>query len=106
LTDSRVRVRFPSCPRHRYRFAGHAVHEELAFYVGAGLQPIEALATATVNAARLVGDENEWGAIREGRSADLVVLLANPLDDIANTRTIADVVRAGRVIDRAALPVR
>jgi imidazolonepropionase-like amidohydrolase len=89
-----------------YRFAGHAVHEELAFYVGAGLRPIEALATSTINAARLVGDENEWGSIREGRSADLVILRADPLDDIVNTRTIVEVVRAGIVIDRAALPVR
>jgi imidazolonepropionase-like amidohydrolase len=50
-----------------------------------------------------VGDENEWGSIREGRSADLVILRADPLDDIVNTRTIVEVVRAGIVIDRAAL---
>ncbi|WP_395074193.1 amidohydrolase family protein, partial [Hyphococcus sp.] len=50
-----------------YRIAGVALHEELAFYVEAvGLTPREALATATVNAARLVGDQNEWGALREG----------------------------------------
>lgn len=89
-----------------YRFAGYALHQELAFYVDAGLSEREALATATVNAARLVGDEDRWGAIREGLAADVVVLERNPLEAIENTRAIAEVVRAGRRIDRAALPVR
>jgi imidazolonepropionase-like amidohydrolase len=89
-----------------YRFPGHSLHEELAFYVSAGLAPMEALATATVNAARLVGDEGVWGSIREGLAADLLVLDASPLEDIANTRRIREVIRGGRVIDRAALPVR
>jgi imidazolonepropionase-like amidohydrolase len=89
-----------------YRFPGYSLHEELAFYVSAGMTPREALATATVNAARLLGDENQWGSIREGLAADLVTLRANPLEDIGNTRTIHHVVRAGRVVDRTALPVR
>ncbi len=89
-----------------YRFPGYSVHEELAFYVSAGLTPYEALATATVNAARLVGDQEEWGSIRKGMAADLVVLGANPLEDIGNTRAIRYVIRAGHVVDRAALPVR
>ena len=89
-----------------YRFPGHSVHEELAFYVSAGLTPLEALASATINAARLVGDEDEWGSIRPGLAADLVVLGANPLEDIANTRKIRHVIRAGREVDRSALPVR
>jgi len=66
----------------------------------------EALATATVNAARLVGDEDEWGSFREGLAADLVVLGANPLEDIANTRTIRSVIRAGSVVNHAVLRVR
>ena len=89
-----------------YRFPGYAIHEELAFYVSAGLTPAEALATATINAARLVDDEDQWGSIRKGLAADLVILRANPLDDIAHTRTIRHVIRAGHIIDRAALPVR
>jgi hypothetical protein len=63
---------------NRYRFPGFGLHEELAFYVSAGLTPGEALATATVNAAHLLGDEDEWGTIREGLAADLVGLNANP----------------------------
>ena len=89
-----------------YRFAGHALHEEIAFYARHGLTPRRALATATVNAARLLGAENEWGSIRAGLAADLVILERNPYEAIENTRAIVEVVRAGRVIDRATLPVR
>src|SRR5690606_5041719 len=89
-----------------YRFAGHSLHEELTFYVSAGMTPAEALATATTNAAKMVGDESVWGSIQEGLAADLVVLGANPLDNIANTRQIRGVIKGGRVIDREALPVR
>lgn len=89
-----------------YRFAGHSLHEELAFYVRSGLSERQALATATIHAARLVGAEDTWGSIREGLAADLVVLAANPLEAIENTRTIVEVIRSGRRIDREALPVR
>ncbi len=89
-----------------YRFAGFALHEEIAFYVeAAGLSPREALATATVNAAHLVGEEEEWGAIRKGLAADLVILEKDPLADINNTRAIADVLKGGNIVDRAALPL-
>lgn len=83
-----------------YRFAGFALHEEIAFYVSAGLSEREALATATINAARLVGEESEWGAIAPGLAADLVVLEKDPLDDIANTLSIIAVVRNGQIVDR------
>jgi imidazolonepropionase-like amidohydrolase len=89
-----------------YRFPGFGLHKELAFYVSAGLTPGEALATATVNAAHLLGNQDEWGTIREGLAADLVVLNANPLDNIRNTRTIRHVVQGGHLVNRAALPVQ
>ena len=89
-----------------YRFAGYALHEELAFYVRSGLGERDALATATIEAARLVGAENAWGSIREGLAADLLILDKNPLDAIENTRSIVEVIRAGRRIDRKTLPVR
>ena len=65
----------------------------------------QALSTATIDAARLVGAEDRWRSIREGLAADLVVLAANPLDAIENTRSIVEVIRAVRRIDREALPV-
>ena len=88
-----------------YRIAGLALHEELAFYVSAGLSERDALATATVNAARLVNAEDKWGAIRSGLAADLVVLAANPLLDIDNSLTIVDVIQAGSVVRRDSLPL-
>lgn len=89
-----------------YRIAGLALHEEIAFYAEAvGLTPREALAAATIDAARLVDAEDEWGAIRSGLAADLVILRQNPLEDINNTLSIADVVKAGRVVDRKNLPL-
>ena len=89
-----------------YRFAGHSLHEELAFYVRHGMSPRDALATATIDAARLVGAEDEWGSIREGLAADLVILEGNPLEAIELTQSIHLVVRQGRIVDRLALPVR
>ncbi|REJ77268.1 MAG: hypothetical protein DWQ47_12825 [Acidobacteria bacterium] len=89
-----------------YRIAGLSLHEEIAFYVRYGLTPREALKTATINAATLVGAEKEWGTIRNGHAADLLILNRNPLDDIANTAAIADVIKAGKLVDREALPLR
>ena len=89
-----------------YRIAGIALHEELEFYVRHGMSPRDALAAATIDAARLVGAENEWGSIREGLAADLLILEGNPLEAIELTRSIVAVVRAGRIVDRNALPVR
>jgi imidazolonepropionase-like amidohydrolase len=47
--------------------------------------------------------QNNWGSIEAGHAADIVILKANPLADIRNTRRIAEVIRGGRVIDRGAL---
>jgi imidazolonepropionase-like amidohydrolase len=79
------------------------VHDELAAMVRGGMTPIAALQTATLNPARYLGREMTLGTIAPGRSADLVLLDANPLEDIANVRRIRAVVTAGRVLDRRAL---
>ena len=83
--------------------AGLSVHEELEWFVAAGLTPAEALAAATVGPARFFGEEDLAGSVAVGKRADLVLLEANPLDDIRNTRRIRAVVAAGRLYDRAAL---
>ena len=75
---------------------GISLHLELQRFVAAGFTPLEALQTATINAARFLGKSSELGSIEAGRLADLVILRANPLDDIANTRAIAGVVADGR----------
>ncbi len=82
---------------------GFCVHDELATMVGAGMTPLAALQTATINPARYLGRESTSGTVEAGRQANLVLLDANPLEDIANVRRIHAVIIAGRFFDRSAL---
>lgn len=84
-------------------FPGFSLHDELAHLANAGLEPMEVLRTATTIPARYLGRENELGGIARGKLADLVLLAANPLQDIRNTARIESVIINGRVHDRAAL---
>jgi imidazolonepropionase-like amidohydrolase len=86
-----------------YVYPGFSLHDELALLVQAGLTPLEALQTATINPANFFGKEKELGTIEKGKLADLVLLDANPLEDINNTRKINAVVLNGRFLDRKAL---
>jgi imidazolonepropionase-like amidohydrolase len=63
---------------------GFALHEELNYFVQAGLTPYESLRAATSDAARFLGRENEFGTVQVGRRADLLLLSGNPLDDVNN----------------------
>jgi imidazolonepropionase-like amidohydrolase len=74
---------------------GYSLHEELALLVRSGLTPLQALETATVRPAQFFGIENEQGSIAKGMAADLVLLNANPLEDITNTQDINAVMRNG-----------
>jgi imidazolonepropionase-like amidohydrolase len=74
---------------------GFSIHEELAYMVKAGLSPWQALATGTVNVAAFLQQENQ-GQIARGYVADMVLLEGNPLADIAQTRGVTGVMRAGR----------
>jgi Amidohydrolase family len=82
---------------------GFSLHDELAAFVRAGLTPGEALKTATYNPAKYLGMLDRLGTVEKGKFADLVLLDANPLGDIRNTRKIRAVVVNGRYLDRAAL---
>lgn len=86
-----------------YRIPGFDLHTELAFLVEAGLTPMEALQAATVNPARWLGLEKTLGTVEKGKIADLVLLDANPLDDIHNTQQINAVVVNGRFIPKSEL---
>jgi imidazolonepropionase-like amidohydrolase len=77
-------------------------HRELGLMVGAGLTPLEAITAATRASASLLGLD-DLGSIAAGKSASFVVLEANPLDDIGNTRKIRAVYLRGAAIDRPAL---
>ena len=84
-------------------FPGFSLHQELALFVKAGLTPLEALQTATLNPAKFLGRLADLGTVERGKLADLVLLDADPLEDIANADKIRAVVLAGRYLDRAAL---
>jgi imidazolonepropionase-like amidohydrolase len=78
-----------------YVFPGYSLHEELQRFVAAGFTPLEALQTATLNPARFLGVDQQLGTITKGKLADLVLLNANPLEDIRNTQKIAAVIVNG-----------
>ena len=83
-------------------FYGFSAHRELELMVAAGLSPMDAIATATSRSADRLGLDDS-GRLAPGARADFIVLDANPLDDITNTRRIADVYLGGTAVDRAAL---
>jgi imidazolonepropionase-like amidohydrolase len=82
---------------------GRSLHDELTFFVDAGFTPAEALRAATTGPAEFLGLADSVGTIQAGRSADLVLLDANPLQDISNTRRIAVVIKQGHLYDSAVL---
>jgi imidazolonepropionase-like amidohydrolase len=86
-----------------YIFPGFSLHEELQRFVAAGFTPMEALQTATLNPAKFLGMQDRLGTIEEGKLADMVLLDANPLEDIRNTQKIAAVIVNGRYLSRADL---
>jgi len=82
---------------------GFSLHQELEMLVASGLSPAEALTSATLNNAGIVQQSETLGSIEVGKQADLVVLSADPLKDIRNTRKIDFVVHGGQVCDPAKL---
>jgi hypothetical protein len=83
-------------------YPGFSLHDELALLVRSGLTPLEALRAATYNPAEYFGSLDSLGTVAQGKIADLVLLDADPLVDIRNTRRISVVIANGRVFDSAA----
>ena len=79
---------------------GISLHLELQRFVAAGFTPLQALQTATLNPARFYNKLNDYGTVQPGRIADLLLLDANPLDDIANTRRIVAVIHDGQYLSQ------
>jgi hypothetical protein len=84
-------------------FPGSSLHDELALLVQAGLTPMQALQAATRSPAEFLGKLEEQGTIEPGKFADVLLLDANPLEDIRNTLKIHAVVLRGKLLDRGAL---
>jgi imidazolonepropionase-like amidohydrolase len=86
-----------------FQVPGLSLHRELMRLVEAGLTPLEALQTATINPARVLGMADSLGTVEPGKLADLVLLDVNPLDDVSGTQHIRAVVADGRLYRRADL---
>jgi imidazolonepropionase-like amidohydrolase len=84
-------------------YPGFTLHRELELLVEAGLSPLAALQTATRNPADYLGASDSLGTVAEGKVGDLLLLDANPLDDIRNTRRIAGLLYRGTYRDRSVL---
>ena len=99
LTDAGVRIAFGTDSGPPARFQGYFEHLELAMMADAGMTPEQILRSATIDAAACLG-LNDVGTLETGKWADFVVLGADPLEDILNTRTIEAVYIAGNLIPR------
>jgi imidazolonepropionase-like amidohydrolase len=87
----------PQCP------PGFSLHQELEMLVESGLTPAAALTAATLQNAKALRQQDQLGSIDAGKQADIVLLDANPLDDIRHTRRIRSVIHRGHVCDPAEL---
>lgn len=96
LHDSGVLIVAGSGAGTYFTFPGSGLHEELSLLVHAGLSPMEAIQAATRNPMVLMGRADSLGTIKPGKKADLVLLDADPLADIANTRRIVGVWLGGQ----------
>lgn len=86
-----------------YSVPGFGLHDELMLLVEAGFSPLEALQAATLNPAEYLGKLDSFGTVEPGKFADLILLEANPLADINNTRKIAAVITNGNFLNQAKL---
>ena len=84
-------------------FTGFTVLRELELYAKAGIPTIDVLRIATLNAAKVVGQEAKTGSINEGKYADLVLVDGNPLEDITTLQKATLVVQGDRVFQPAAI---
>jgi imidazolonepropionase-like amidohydrolase len=83
------------------RIPGFAEHRELELMVAAGLTPVEAIHSATAVNAELLGIADKTGTIQPGKQADMILLAANPADDIHNTRKMVRIWHSGREVEPA-----
>ncbi len=103
LTDHEIELMAGTDTPLFFLTPGFSLHEELALLVRGGLTPLEALDAATLQPARYFGMEDKLGSIENGMFADLVLLKANPLENIRNTSKIEAVIRDGKLYDQKSL---
>lgn len=101
LHDAGVPFLLGSDAPQLWNVPGFSAHRELGSLVAAGLTPYQAIRTGTIAVAMFLGEEGRAGVVRQGARADLILLDANPLQDVANTLRINGVVVNGRWIGPA-----
>ena len=102
LSDAGVRITLCGDTGITGQFFGYAEHRELEVLAAAGLTPLQVIRAGTATPAEILGLK-DLGTLAPGKRADFIVLNANPLERLSNTRQIAAVYRAGRAIDREAM---
>jgi len=103
LFDGGVPIALGSDAPQTWNVPGFSAHRELKVMVTAGLTPFQALQSGTINVARYFGTDSSTGTVAKGKRADLVLLDANPLQDIGNSSRIAGVIVNGRWLSRATI---
>ncbi|MEO9485620.1 MAG: amidohydrolase family protein [Ekhidna sp.] len=83
-----------------YNFHGYSLHEEMRILQSGGIQPIDIIKMGTMNASIMVHGQDSLGSIETGKLADMILLDANPLEDIANVSVINTIYKGGRVQKR------
>lgn len=83
-----------------YTYPGISLHKELQSLVEKGISPMDALRTSTVNGAKFLGQTDDYGSISKGKVSDLVILEANPLENIENTQNIYSVIKGNQVFSQ------
>ena len=101
--DAGVKILVGTDTGDSYVFPGFSVHDEMAEYVKAGISPQDVLRMATIDAAKFSRADGKFGSIQVGKAADMMLLSANPYDDIQNTQKIDGVFFNGQFFDRMAL---
>ncbi|GLP96046.1 amidohydrolase family protein [Paraferrimonas sedimenticola] len=102
LSDAGVKLLVGTNSGNPYVFPGFAVHDEMSLLNHLGLENVQLLRMATLDAAKLLGF-NQHGEVKKGFKADLVLLNANPLEDINNTQNIDSVILAGKLYDNQSI---
>jgi imidazolonepropionase-like amidohydrolase len=98
LFDGGVKIGFGTDSGPPGRFEGYFEHQEMQLMADAGLTPAQIIQIASKNSAEILGIDQDYGTIAPGKMAEFIVLGANPLDDISNTRTLEQVWQAGQAI--------
>jgi hypothetical protein len=103
LYDSGAQIALGSDAPQFFNVPGFSLHREMEMLVEAGLSPYEVLVTGTRNPSFYFNSQEETGSIEPGKRADLILLNANPLEDISNIREIEAVILKGKYFSRQAL---